>query len=124
MVASSLVSPDTGCSGIAWGLQAVCDDTAIPNSWCCSSGPCLWKQPRSYSATYVDSQLLAFPFCFRLLVRPMMTTKVVFLCGSTCAFPACAGTWPGVLRCCRVGQPEPSPDSVGCPVSVCRPKTV
>ena len=24
----------------------------------------------------------------------MMTTKVVFLRGNTCAFPVCAGTWP------------------------------
>jgi len=24
----------------------------------------------------------------------MMTTKVVFLRGSSCTFPVCAGTWP------------------------------
>lgn len=42
----------------------------------------------------LDSQLLAFPFSFRLLVLLMMTTKVVFLCDSACAFPVRAGTWP------------------------------
>jgi len=42
----------------------------------------------------LDSQLLAFPFSFRLLILLMMTTKVVFLHGSACAFPVCAGTWP------------------------------
>jgi hypothetical protein len=30
------------------GLLAVSDDKAFPYSWC-SSGPSLWKQPRSYS---------------------------------------------------------------------------
>jgi len=34
------------------------------------------------------------PVSFRLLVLLMMTTKVVFLRGSACAFPVCAGTWP------------------------------
>jgi len=53
-----------------------------------------------------------------------MITKVVFLCSSSCAFPVCAGTWPGIIQCCRVGRPEPSPDNCGSPVSVCRPKTV
>jgi len=33
------------------------------------------------------------PISFRLLVLLMMTTKVVFLYSSTCAFPVCAGTW-------------------------------
>jgi len=34
------------------------------------------------------------PVSFRLLVLLMMTTKVVFLRGSACAFPVCASTWP------------------------------
>jgi len=72
----------------------------------------------------LDSQLLVFPFSFRLLVCPMMTTKVVFLCGSTCTFLVCTGTWPGVLQCYRVGRAKPSTDSIGYPVSVCRRKTV
>ena len=87
----------------------------------------LWSVPLETTPLLfcnLDSQRLAFPFSFRLLVRPMMTTKVVFHCGSTCAFQVYAVTWPGVLRYYRVGRPEPSPDSVGCPVSVCRPKTV
>jgi hypothetical protein len=51
VVARSLVSPDSrGCSSIASGLLAACDDRAVPYSWCCSFWPSLWKQPRSYSA--------------------------------------------------------------------------
>jgi len=47
---SPLVSPyNRGCSGIASGLLAVSDDKTFPYSWCCSSRPSLWKQPRSYS---------------------------------------------------------------------------
>jgi len=34
------------------------------------------------------------PVSVRLLVLLMMTTKVVFLRGSACAFLVCAGTWP------------------------------
>ena len=59
----------------------------------------------------LDWQLLAFPFSFRLLVLLMMTTKVVFLCGSACAFPVGAGTWPRgflVLQS-RLTRAEPQP---------------
>ena len=57
----------------------------------------------------LDSQLLVFPFSFQLLVLLMMTTKVVFLYGSTCAFPVCAGSWPRDLLVpqSRLTQAEP-----------------
>jgi len=86
-----LCLPTMGCSCIASGLQAVCDNTAIPNPWCCSSGnnPAPIPQPRLATP--------CVPVSFQLLVL-MMTTKVVLLRGSACAFPVCAGTWPRDLR--------------------------
>ena len=35
------MSPDNGVQQYHLGPLAICNDTAIPDSWCCSSGPCL-----------------------------------------------------------------------------------
>jgi len=49
MIQDAVVSSDNrGCSSSS-GLQAICDDKEIPYLWNCSSGPSLWKRPRSYS---------------------------------------------------------------------------
>jgi len=123
VVASSLESPDNGVQqyrlGPAGCLRRYSDSQLVVFFLCAM--PLTTTLLLFYD---LDSQLLAFLFSFRLLVRPMMTTKVVFLCGSTCTFLVCAGTWLGVLRCCRVSRPKPNPDSVSCLVSVCRPKTI
>ena len=113
VVASSLVSPDHGVQRSRLGplsrLQRYSDSRLVVLF--------LWAVPLETAMLLfrdLDSQLLAFPFSFRLLVLLMMTPKVVFLCGSPCAFPVGAGTWPrGFLvlqrrltraepRCCRL----------------------
>ena len=92
VVAWSHVSPDNVMQQYRLGPPAVCNDTAIPDSWCCSSG----RRASGNNPAPIPRPRLAtpcVPVSFRLLVL-MMTTKVVFLRGSACAFPVCAGTWP------------------------------
>ena len=93
VVASSLMSPDHGVQRYRlWPssrLRRYSDSRLVVLF--------LWAVPLEIALFLfrdLDSQLLAFLFSFRLLVLLMMTTKVVFLCSSACAFPVCAGTWP------------------------------
>jgi len=93
LVASSLVSPDHGVQryrlGPSSSLRRYSDSRLIVLF--------LWAMPLETAPLLfrdLDSQLLVFPFSFRLLVLLMMTTKVVFLRGSACAFLVCTGTWP------------------------------
>jgi len=93
VIASSLVSPDHGVQRYrlapSSGLRRYSDSRLVVLfHWAVplETAPLLFRD--------LDSQLLAFPFFFRLLVLLMMTTKVVFLCGSACAFSVGAGTWP------------------------------
>jgi len=108
VVASSLVSPDHGVQRYRLGpssrLRRYSDSPLVVLF--------LWAVPLETAPLLfrdLDSQLLAFPFSFRLLVLLMMTTKVVFLRGSACAFPVCAGTWPRDLLVpqSRLTQAEP-----------------
>jgi len=103
VVASSLVSPQADHRvqryrlGPSSRLQQYSDSQLVVLF--------LWAMPLETTQLLfrdLDSQLLAFPFSFRLLVLLIMTTKVVFLHSSTCAFPVSAGTWPEIIRCCRV----------------------
>jgi len=123
VVASSFVSPDHRvqwyCLMSSSHLQRYSDSRLVVLF--------LWAVPLETTPLLLrdlDSQLLAFPFSFQLLVLLMMTTKVVFLHSSTCAFPVSTRTWPGIIQCCRVGRPEPNPICVGSPVSVCHSKTM
>jgi len=113
VVASSLVFPDHGVQRYrlrpSSHLRRYSDSRLVVLF--------LWAVPLETAPLLfhdLDSQLLAFPFSFRLLVLLMMTTKVVFLHGSACAFPVCTGTWSrdllvpqsrltqAVLRQCRL----------------------
>jgi len=93
LVASSLVSPDHGVQQYRLRLSSCLrrySDSRLMVLF-------LWAVPQETAPLLfhdLASQLLAFPFSFRLLVLLMMTTKIVFLRGSACAFPVCAGTWP------------------------------
>ena len=108
VVASSLLSPDHRVQRYRLGpssrLRRYSDSQlVVVFIWAVplEAAPLLFRD--------LDSQLLAFPFSFRLLVLLMMTTKVVFLRGSACAFPVCASTWPRDLLVpqSRLTQAEP-----------------
>ena len=93
VVASSLVSPDHGVQWYRLGpsshLRRYSDSRLVVLV--------LWAVPLETALLLfcdLDSQLLAFPFSFRLLVLLLKMTKVVFLHGRACAFPVFTGTWP------------------------------